>query len=206
MQLKELSGRTGISAASIKFYLREGLLPPGESVHATRANYSERHVKRLELIHALRQIVHLNIEQIGSILSMADDGAPPLALLAQVQRVVLGLSANDGKVARTPAGDAVVHLRSWPDADSDARGALDRHVVLMESLGIKLPLELLDAYSRAVDQIAGLDLELTTATCDTDDVIRTAAIGMHMHSQLILKLLGLAQASHAMRRFGGPTA
>ncbi|MFJ6311066.1 hypothetical protein [Pseudarthrobacter oxydans] len=31
----------------------------------------------------------------------------------------------------------------------------------------------------------------------------TAAVGMHMHSQLLLKLLALAQASHAIRRYHG---
>lgn len=69
----------------------------------------------------------------------------------------------------------------------------------MEGLGISLPLELLDQYSRAVDVIAVLDLELTTSEDDVNDVILTAALGMRMYSQLMLKLLALAQASHAIR-------
>jgi DNA-binding transcriptional MerR regulator len=198
MQLRELSEAAGTTPATIKFYLREGLLPPGETVHATRASYSP-HIKRLQLIHALRRIVGLSIEQVHGILTLADDGAPQLALLAHVQRVVLGLGSDTGNVARTAAADAVVRMRDWPDAQSDARDALDRHIALMEGLGITLPLELLDQYSRAVDAIAGLDLELTTAGNDTDDVILTAAIGMHIHSPLMLKLLAMAQASHAIR-------
>ncbi|MFC9773207.1 MULTISPECIES: MerR family transcriptional regulator [unclassified Pseudarthrobacter] len=200
MQLKELSEVTGTSAASIKYYLREGLLPPGESVHATRASYNADHVKRLELIRSLRQIVGLNIEQIRSIVKMADDGVPRLALLAHVQRVVLKLGTDGGEVARTAAADAVVRMRSWPDVPSDARDALDRHIALMEGLGIGSTLDLLDQYSSAVDSIAGLDLAATTAGQDTDSVILTAAVGMHLHSQLMLKLLALAQASHAIRR------
>ncbi len=111
------ASRSGVSAASIKFYLREGLLPAGGTVHATRAQYSARHVERLELIQALRRIVGLNIEQIRGLLKMADDGAPRLALLAAVQRVVLDLDAagtGSGDV-RTSAADAVVRLRNWPD-------------------------------------------------------------------------------------------
>ncbi|WP_314213924.1 MerR family transcriptional regulator [Pseudarthrobacter equi] len=200
MQLKELSEVTGTSAASIKYYLREGLLPPGESVHATRASYTADHVKRLELIRSLRQIVGLNIEQIRSIVKMADDGVPHLALLAHVQRVVLKLGPDGGEVVRTAAADAVVRMRSWPDVPSDARDALDRHIALMEELGIGSTLDLLDQYSSAVDSIAGLDLAATTAGQDTDSVILTAAVGMHLHSQLMLKLLALAQASHAIRR------
>ncbi|SEP59137.1 MerR family transcriptional regulator [Arthrobacter sp. OV608] len=200
MQLKELSEASGTTPATIKFYLREGLLPPGEAVHATRASYSRKHMKRLQLIHALRRIVGLSIDQVRSIVRLSDDGVPRLTLLAHVQRVVLGLGSDAADVARTEAADAVVRMRDWPDAQSDARDALDRHLAMMEGLGITLPLEVLDQYSRAVDAIAGLDLELTTAGNDTDDVILTAAIGMHMHSQLLLKLLALAQASHAIRR------
>ena len=201
MQLKELSGQSGVSAASIKYYLREGLLPAGGTVHATRAQYSARHVERLGLIQALRRIVGLNIEQIRGLLKMADDGAPRLALLAAVQRVVLHLeSAASGDVP-TPVADAVVRLRNWPDYPSDARNALNVHLELMESLNIPVSGELLDTYSKAMDDVAGLDIAATTAPESVDQLILTAAVGMHMHGQLLLKLLALAQASHAIRRY-----
>ncbi|MEN3344331.1 MAG: hypothetical protein V7635_907 [Arthrobacter sp.] len=203
MQLKELSERAGVSAASIKYYLREGLLPAGEVVHATRAEYSDRHVSRLQLIQALRKVVGLNTEQIRNILRLADGGAPRLELLAAVQRTVLCLDASSTERGdiRTEAGDAVVRLRTWPDAPSDARNALNEHVSQMESLGISVPLELLDAYSKAVDDIGGRDIAATTAPDDVNQLIMTAAVGMHLHSQLVLKLLALAQASHAIRRY-----
>ena len=203
MQLKELSGQSGVSPASIKYYLREGLLPAGETVHATRAQYSARHVERLGLIQALRRIVGLNIEQIRGLLNMADDGAPRLALLAAVQRVVLDLdtsATNSGDVP-TQAADAVVRLRNWPDYPTDARNALNAHLELMESLNIPVSGELLDTYSKAMDDVAGLDIAATTAPDSVDQLILTAAVGMHMHSQLLLKLLALAQASHAIRRY-----
>lgn len=203
LQLKELSERSGVSAASIKYYLREGLLPAGEAIHATRAQYSARHVERLELIQSLRRIVGLNIEQIRGLLKMADDGAPRLVLLAAVQRVVLDLdtpAASSGEV-RTPPADAVVRLRNWPDYPSDARNALNAHLELMESLDIPVSGKLLDTYSKAMDDVAGLDIAVTTATGSVDQLILTAAVGMHMHSQLLLKLLAFAQASHAIRRY-----
>lgn len=203
MQLKELSGQTGVSPASIKYYLREGLLPAGETVHATRAQYSARHVERLELIQALRRIVGLNIEQIRGLLKMADDGVPRLALLAAVQRVVLDLdtpAANGGDVPAS-AADAVVRLRNWPDYPSDARNALNAHLELMKSLNVPVSGDVLDTYSKAMDDVAGLDIAATTGPGSVDQLILTAAVGMHMHSQLLLKLLALAQASHAIRRY-----
>jgi DNA-binding transcriptional MerR regulator len=203
MQLKELSERAGVSAASIKYYLREGLLPAGEIVHATRAQYGDQHLSRLRLIQALRKVVGLNIEQIRKLLRLADGGAPRLELLAAVQRTVLGLdsvSTERGDI-RTEAGDAVVRLRNWPDVPSDARNALNAQLSQMESLGIPVPLELLDAYSKAVDGIGGLDISATTAPDDVNQLILTAAVGMHLHSRLVLKLLALAQASHTIRRY-----
>jgi hypothetical protein len=71
----------------------------------------------------------------------------------------------------------------------------------MESLGVPAPLELLDAYSMALDDIGGLDISATTAPDDVNQLILTAAVGMHLHSRLVLKLLALAQASHAIRRY-----
>lgn len=231
MQLKELSARTGVTPASIKYYLREGLLQPGESVHATRARYSERHVQRLELIQALRRIVHLNFEQIRTILSLADSGAPRLELLGTVQREVLGLAPQETATGHTGTGsagtdsagtdsagtgsagthatDAVVHLMNWPDVPSDARSALEAHLAMMASLAIPVSDELIRAYGTAVDSIAGLDIRLTTDSDDPDHMILTAAVGMHTYSQLLLKLLALAQASHAIRALsrnvGSPT-
>ncbi|UVJ38511.1 MerR family transcriptional regulator [Arthrobacter sp. CJ23] len=200
MQLKELSSRSSVSTASIKYYLREGLLLPGEAVTPTRARYGEQHLRRLELIQALRQIVHLSIEQIRTLLQLADGGASRLELLATVQRVVLGLDAygvGSGDVG-SELGDAVVRLRQWPDAASDARNALNAQLELMQKLSIPVSMQSLDVYSRAMDSVAALDIRETVAPEDTDQLILTAAVGMHMHSQLLLKLLALAQASHAI--------
>lgn len=203
MQLHELSQRSGVAPASIKYYLREGLLPPGEAVHATRAEYSASHLERLELIQALRRIVGLNIGQIRGLVKMADDGVPRLDLLAAVQRVVLDLgnytTAIGGEAAEATA--AVVRLRGWPDSPSDARNALTAHLELMAGLKIPVSATVLEAYSKAMDDVAGIDIAATTAPESTDRLILTAAVGMHMHSQLLLKLLALAQASHAIRRY-----
>lgn len=203
MQLHELSQRSGVTPASIKYYLREGLLPPGEAVHATRAEYSASHLERLELIQALRRIVGLNIGQIRGLVKMADDGVPRLDLLAAVQRVVLDLgnytTAIGGEAAEATA--AVVRLRGWPDSPSDARNALTAHLELMAGLKIPVSATVLEAYSKAMDEVAGIDIAATTAPESTDRLILTAAVGMHMHSQLLLKLLALAQASHAIRQY-----
>ncbi|MDQ0677573.1 hypothetical protein QFZ30_000955 [Arthrobacter pascens] len=63
--------------------------------------------------------------------------------------------------------------------------------------------EVLNVYSKAMDDVAGLDIAATTAPETVHRLILTAAVGMHMHSKLLLRLLALAQASHAIRRYEG---
>ena len=46
MILHELAETTGVSAASIKYYRREGLLPPGERITTTRQDYGRAQIGR----------------------------------------------------------------------------------------------------------------------------------------------------------------
>src|ERR1700722_7876060 len=55
MRLSELARPRGVSIPSIKFYLRGGLLPAGEALSKTQADYNQAHVDRLRLIRALRE-------------------------------------------------------------------------------------------------------------------------------------------------------
>ncbi|MCE5290009.1 MAG: MerR family transcriptional regulator, partial [Nocardiaceae bacterium] len=59
MWMAELAARSGLSVATIKYYLREGLLHPGEAVGQTRTRYDDSHVRRLRLIRALTDVANL---------------------------------------------------------------------------------------------------------------------------------------------------
>ncbi|MBK9612844.1 MerR family transcriptional regulator [Candidatus Amarobacter glycogenicus] len=67
MKISELSSRTGVSIPSLKFYLREGLLPQGQLSAPNQADYSESHVRRAALIRALRDVAGLSIAKIKAI-------------------------------------------------------------------------------------------------------------------------------------------
>src|SRR5690606_20422858 len=53
MRISELSVRTGVAVPTIKYYLRERLLPEGERTARTQAQYGEVHVQRLRVVRAL---------------------------------------------------------------------------------------------------------------------------------------------------------
>ncbi len=73
MRVSELSERSGVPLSSIKFYIREGLLPPGERTRANQARYDRSHLDRLELIRALREVCGLGVETIRRVLEALDD-------------------------------------------------------------------------------------------------------------------------------------
>ncbi len=71
MKVSELAAQSGVALATIKYYLREGLLMPGEPTSATGARYGEQHVRRLALIRALAG-AGLAIPRIRAVLELVD--------------------------------------------------------------------------------------------------------------------------------------
>ncbi|MDQ4504097.1 MerR family transcriptional regulator [Sinomonas sp. ASV322] len=150
MQLSELSVLANMPIASIKFNLREGLLPSGELLTAKRADYGERHLRRIHTIQTLRAVNGLRISQIRRIVAMIDSGASRIEILTALQLEIQ--LHGDVEAGHTEAGDVVVRRRGWPDVPSAARRALDEHLGEMERLGVAPSPEVLEVYSRAVGQ------------------------------------------------------
>jgi len=87
MRLAELSQRSGVPRSTIKFYLREKILPPGTPQARNQATYEPRHLERLALVTALREVAGLSLEVIARVTAELDrgwDGGDPVgeALLA----------------------------------------------------------------------------------------------------------------------------
>jgi DNA-binding transcriptional MerR regulator len=74
VRLAELSQRSGIPRSTIKFYLREGMLPAGEARARNQAAYGQRHLERLELIRVLREVTGLSLDVIARVTKELDQG------------------------------------------------------------------------------------------------------------------------------------
>jgi DNA-binding transcriptional MerR regulator len=72
MRLAELVRRSGVPRTTIKFYLRSGLLPAGEPKGRNQARYGPRHLERLELIRALREVAGLPLDVITRVAKQLD--------------------------------------------------------------------------------------------------------------------------------------
>ena len=73
MRIAELGEASGVSVATLKFYLREGLLHPGEARAVNQADYDASHLRRVRLIRVLQDVGGLGLADIGRALAAVDD-------------------------------------------------------------------------------------------------------------------------------------
>ena len=86
--MAEFSATSGIPVATIKYYLREKLLPAGESETANQASYGAVHLDRLRLIRALIDVGGLSVASAHSVLEAIDSDAPLPEVFQVAQRSV----------------------------------------------------------------------------------------------------------------------
>src|SRR5690625_7481750 len=99
MLLSELAAASGTTVASIKYYRREGLLPPGERVTATRQEYGQAHLERLQLIQVLREVADAPIARIARLAAILDDPEQPVIhALAAAQ--IIALRSEERRVGK----------------------------------------------------------------------------------------------------------
>lgn len=91
MRISELSRRAGVPTSTIKFYIREGLVPAGARSQRNQASYDETHLQRLDLIRALREVANLSLEVVRSVIEQVDkpwgEGDPIGAAIEAIYRV-----------------------------------------------------------------------------------------------------------------------
>jgi len=75
MTISELSSRSTIPTSTIKFYIRENLIPRPKKMRGTRAYYDYRHLHRLRLIKKIQAEGNVPLAKIKEIIGLIDDGA-----------------------------------------------------------------------------------------------------------------------------------
>ena len=110
--MAEFSSTSGIPVATIKFYLREKLLPAGESETANQASYGAVHLNRLRLIRALIDVGGLSVVSVHSVLEAIDSDAslPEVFKVAQ-HSVSAAIEPGDLQPADLTSIDAL--LEGW---------------------------------------------------------------------------------------------
>ncbi len=159
MWIAELSQRTEVPVATIKYYLREGLLAPGESVGATRSRYDESHIRRLRLIRALVESGGLSLARVRSVLAEVDEESQDLH---EVLGAAHGALIPDDLTATVESRlrvDELIADRGWAVySESQDRVLLASALDALEKVGYHLDDELLETYASAAAQVADAEI------------------------------------------------
>jgi DNA-binding transcriptional MerR regulator len=206
VRIAELSERSGVPVPTIKYYLREGLLPAGESIRANQARYDERHLQRLRLIRVLIDVARLPVAAIRDLFADLDRPDPDLhyALGRALKSAPAGApeppATGDVATAEREVDD-LLRRRGWQvSEEAAARRRVAEVIAALRRLGNTEQVDLIDGYAAAVERIAELDLDMVRAA-DPETVVYRAVVGTILGDALIAGLRRLAQESRSAQVF-----
>ncbi len=209
MRISDVSSKSGVPLPTLKFYLREGLLPPGTPQAVNQADYDSTHLRRLRLIRALTEIGGLRLRDVRAVLAAIDDERMPLHdLLGTAHYALEGERADAEADSQTQAQDdamvvAVLDALDWQvDARAPARRSLARTLASLRDLGWELDVEDLTRYGRAVDDLAEFEVDSLPADATRAETVERLVIGTVLFESVLNALRRLGQEHHSSVRFG----
>ncbi|GAA5503507.1 hypothetical protein Dxin01_03266 [Deinococcus xinjiangensis] len=205
MKISALSKATGVSTASIKFYLREGLLPAGDAVGPRDAEYGEGHIERLTIIRRLRDMAHLPIATIKRLLTAADDQAVPVAeLVALAHSAALPqpeLTAEPTPEQRQAAAHFYAEL-GWAVPERSPVFAQTAQLLgLLRAEQSPTDPQSLAPWIRAAEQVAQVEVSLVGQQGSRASLVHDIVIGTYLGNQLLITLRMAAQINQAAQAF-----
>ncbi|MFF8729676.1 MerR family transcriptional regulator [Streptomyces sp. NPDC015171] len=214
MRLAELSARSGVSTATIKYYLREGLLHPGQRITATQAEYDEEHVRRLRLVRALIQVGRIPVNSAREVLAALQEEG-----LGRTRRLGTAVWALPHGPAPDDADPATASARRTADELLESLGWRPGHlppnapaappyemlvtaITTLARLGYPCTRADLEPYAHAMEQIAVDDLDMVERYAPEEQVEAAVALTV-LYEPVLLSLRRLAQAHESYHRFEG---
>jgi DNA-binding transcriptional MerR regulator len=205
MRISELSRRSGVPVPTIKYYVREGLLPPGELTSPNQAQYGEAHLRRLKLIRALVDVGDLSIAATRDVLASLD--APGKTLherLGKAQHAVTpslrGDVDEESRALACRQVEELVRERGWQvKPTSPAWLLLTQVLATLHSLGQDDLAALLDDYADAAEELADAEVRCVLSRPDVESILEGVVIGTTLGDGMLAALRRLAQANVSAR-------
>jgi len=201
MRISELSARSGVSVATLKYYLREGLLHAGLATSATTATYDESHLERVRLIRALIDSGGLSVAAARRVTDALDTPPPARHDLLGVAHGALSggpISPEEGSAATAAA--ALVDALGWHvDICAPARAELERALAAAAAGGLEVPARDLAAYARAMHKVAEVDVRGVPRD-SAAAALRHVVVGTVLIDPVLLALRRLAQEDVSSRQ------
>ncbi|MFE2295489.1 MerR family transcriptional regulator [Streptomyces sp. NPDC059452] len=206
MRIGELSRRSGVPVPTIKYYVREGLLPAGELTSPNQADYGPGHERRLRLIRVLLEVGGLSLAAIGEVLEAADDPAQPVfKVLGSASEGVPPLGDGEAGPELERAREEVAELvrrRGWQVGDEATAGeSLAGVIAALRRIGHGDLVDLMDVYADAAESVAHADLDYVERRVAREDLVESVVVGTVLGEVMFGALRRLAHEEVSFRRY-----
>jgi DNA-binding transcriptional MerR regulator len=211
MQVSELVRASGVPLATVKYYLREGLLPSGRRVTPRSSEYGEEHVRRLVLLRVLREVGAIPVQRLRELVEAVD--APALSvhqMFARASDAIAAGARRDAESALVPTAeatamvDAVVRWMGWDRVRAEAVDLENLRRVVSQLLGtglFGLDEEGLAYYARVADEVARSEIEALPDDDDRTAHLERMVVGAVAFGEILAILRRLAEEQHSAGRF-----
>ncbi|MFJ5553395.1 MerR family transcriptional regulator [Streptomyces sp. NPDC093225] len=207
MRIGELSRNTGVPIPTIKFYVREGLVPAGELTSPNQARYDDSHVRRLRLIRALMDVGGLSVAAIRGVLAAVEDTEEPVhGVLGEAARTVAPAYRECPDEDRMDEARALVldlvARRGWR-VPPDHRGIEPLATALAHFLAVGHGdyLGFLDEFAAASERIAAADLAYVARREAREDLVERVVVGTVLGDAVLAAMRRIAQVDASARRY-----
>jgi DNA-binding transcriptional MerR regulator len=215
MRIAELSHRSGVPIPTIKYYMREGLVPPGRRTSPNQAQYEESHLRRLRLARALIEVGGLPIAVAHEVLTALEAKGDDVHLaLGKAQYLATytrrtpdhdedGAAEETRRLAKAEVTALLAEQGWWVNPGSPALAALIETVATLHRLGQEDYLELLPRYAEAAAELAVDEVEGIARRPDTESMAEGVVIWTVLGDSLLAALRRLAQENESSKIFDG---
>jgi DNA-binding transcriptional MerR regulator len=202
VKISELSRHTGVPVATIKYYLREGLLPPGEHTAPNQARYGDEHVRRLRLVRTLREVGGLRIDAIHAVVVALDDPERSFhAVLGVAHRALAPRDGGNPEPDAARSVDALLDSLGWQvSPDAPGRAELARALTSLRDLGREVDAEVFRRHAATVDALAALEVERVAQADSRTAAVEALVVGTVVFERAMVALRRLAHEHHSARR------
>lgn len=207
MKVSELSLRSRRSIPTIKYYLREGLLPPGRRTAGNQADYGEDHLHRLRLITTLLDVGGLPIATVRTVLDAIDNESMSMHEVLGVAHHGLALRRSDAAPSKTFEAaaedvDQFLDELGWQvKADAPAKRELAGALVSLRQLGWNVGADVFSRYALAADELASWELGRTPPASSRSRTVEAVVVGTVVFEVALIALRRLAEERHSAARF-----
>ncbi|MET0781917.1 MAG: MerR family transcriptional regulator [Microbacterium sp.] len=200
MRISELSTRSGVAVPTIKYYLREGLVPEGVRSSPTQAEYDDLHLQRLRVIRALIES-GVSIAETRKVLAALDDPPhDPHNLLGAAHAAVT--PAFEEPIDLSEAERLVAGLGWRPGTcDDHVLTGVARALQGIDRAGFEVPAEVMPVYLDSIRRMADAEISCVP-TESVEAAVRYVVLGSVIVEPLLLALRRVAEQVSSAERFG----